>query len=100
MPPVIANNNTNTKKKKQQQAKPLTISNPPQTLAEAMIHIFSSIAKLTDEDTAEYIAETVLENPFDDDTREFVRGMLNEAMPYRRVEVVLGGRIFCFSRCN
>ena len=59
-----------------------------------MIYVFSSIAKLTDEDTVEYIAETVLENPFDDDTREFVGGILKEAMPYRHAGVVLSDRLF------
>ena len=94
--PIISNNNTNMKKKKkkQQQAKPLKTSNPPKMLAEAMIHVLSNIAKLTDEDTAEYIAETVLKNPFDDDTREFVPGILKEAMPYRRAGVVLCDRLF------
>ena len=59
-----------------------------------MIYVFSSIAEVTDEDTAEYIAETALESPFDDDTREFVCGLLKEKLPYRRVGVALGNRLF------
>ena len=52
-----------------------------------MTHIFTTIAKLIDEDTEAYI-RILLENPLDDDTRESVRGILMEAMSPKRTQIV------------
>ena len=53
-----------------------------------MTHVFTTIAKLIDEDTEAYISRTLLENPLDDDTRESVRGIIKEAMSPKRVRIV------------
>ena len=45
-----------------------------------MTQLRSTIAKLTDEDTEEYVLETLLEAPYDDDTIESVRGTLMELL--------------------
>ena len=120
--PVISNNNTSTKKKKQQKVIPLktphemkqsivpptnTIRsktrslttnspprNPPKTLEEGLTYVFSTIAELTDDDTAEYIAGMLVEDHSDDDTREFVCRILKEAMPNARAGAVVCDRLF------
>ena len=57
-------------------------------------HTCSTIAKFTDEDTAEYFSATLLENPCDDDTREMVRGILLEARPNTRLAGVVCDSLF------
>ena len=86
---------TNTNKNKNKQATPQTTrpttksqlttksprtrTNPPKTLAEMVTQVFSTIAKYTDDDTAEYVSAMLLENPCDDDTREMVQEIIKEA---------------------
>ena len=95
------NKNTNTNKRKQTippKTKPLTTKsprrNPPKTLEEGLTYVFSTIAELTDDDTAEYIAGMLVKDHSDDDTREFVRGILKEAMPNARGGAVVCDRLF------
>ena len=52
-----------------------------------LTNIFSTIAKYTDDDTAEYV-ETLMENPCDDDTREIVCGIVTEAKSLKFAAVV------------
>ena len=78
---VILNNNTNKKKKEQKK------KIPPKTQAHeekvedfALAQLFFTVAELIDEDIVENVAGTLLENPFDEDTREFIRGIVMEAL--------------------
>ena len=59
-----------------------------------LLYVFSTIAKLTDDNTAEYIAGMLEEDHSDDDTREFVCGILKEAMPNARAGAVICDRLF------
>ena len=43
-----------------------------------LIHVFSTITKCTDDNTAEYVCATLFENLCDDDTRDMIRGILTE----------------------
>ena len=88
------NKNKNRNKRKQvtpPETRPLTTTtpprNPPKTLEEMLTNIFSTIAKYTDDDTAEYV-ETLMENPCDDDTREIVCGIVTEAKSLKFAAVV------------
>ena len=77
-------NNTNKMKTKKAtppttKSPPTTRTNPPTMLAEMLTDVFSTITKYTDDDTAEYVSETLLANPCDDDTRESVREIIKEA---------------------
>ena len=72
-------NNTNKKEKQQKKAIPSKTQTPKET-AEELAELLFIVAKLTDEGTVDYVYETLLEDPFDEDTREFVRGILMEAL--------------------
>ena len=76
----IYSNNTNKKKKKQKKAIPPKTQNPKEKTAEQLIQFYFTAAKLTDDDTVDYVYVKLLENPFDEDTREFVCGILMEAL--------------------
>ena len=96
IPTITAKDRTNTNENKKKQPTPTTKSqlktrpptaksppktgtNPPKTLAEIVTNVFSTIAKYNDGDTAEYVSETLSENPCDDNTREMARGIIKEA---------------------
>ena len=73
-PLAPTNTVTNNNKKKQKKTLP-----PEQT--EELAQVFSPLAELIDENTVEYVFEMLVEDPFDEeDTREFVRGILMEAL--------------------
>ena len=68
----------------------LSKRNPSKTLEEGLTYVFSTIAKLTDEDIVDYIAWILVEEHSDDDIREFIR----EAMPNARAGAVVCERLF------
>ena len=65
-----------------------TRTNSPTTLAEMLTNVFSTIAKYTDDDTAEYVSETLLANLCDDDTRMIVRGIIKGAKTSKFAAVI------------
>ena len=67
---------------------PSKTRNPLKMLADMMTHVFSTITELTNEDIEEYIYGMLLKNSCDNDTREFVRGILKEAMSPKAARVV------------
>ena len=71
---------TNKKKKKQKKALPPKTRIPREKIVEEWTQLHSTIAELTDEDTEAYVSGTLMEDPFYEDTREFVREILMEAL--------------------
>ena len=57
-------------------------------------HTYSTIAKFIYADTVEYFSATLLENPFDDDTREMVLRNFLEARPNSRLAGVVCDSFF------
>ena len=50
------------------------------TIAAELAWLILTVPKLLNEDTMEYVYEMILEDPFNDDTRETVCGILMEAL--------------------
>ena len=73
-------NKNKNKNKKQKKALPPKTRTPREKIVEEWTQLRSTIAKLTDEDTEGYVSGTLLEDPLDADTREFVCEILMEAV--------------------
>ena len=57
-----------------------------------LTQLCSTITELSDKDTEAYVTGTLMENPFDEDTREFVREILMEAVS---PQCVFDGAVVC-----
>ena len=66
------------------------------TVATEVARLILTVAKLLDEDTLECVFGMLSEDPFDDDTRETVRGILMEALDAVGMGKVVCDRLFAF----